>query len=635
MDKNEKIILLIIKYTPPFFIMILSIIISFILFENNKKVFEKEKQATQKQFIENNKKYIKGEVERLNAYIRNEQEQTEKKLKENLKNRVNEAYTIAMNIYKENKNLGEKKVTKLIKDALRNIRFNNNRGYFFIYSFDYECILFPIKPEMEGKSFYNFKTNKGFYLTREIVKRLKNKEEGFLTWWYHKPEDLTKHYKKLGFNKYFEPYNWYIGTGEYIKDFEEDVKENVLSHIQNYKYLDSEYFFIIDYRGKYLNHIDNKLIGNSAYKADNIKPEAVKEIIAKAKNNSAGFITYTQTNKPGTKEPAVKTSYVLGVDNWQWIIGKGFYKEDVNKIIEKEEQLINQRLRENLKKLILFTLVLTVVLLLISFYMSAFLKRKFKKYRLQIEKNLEKLTKQQEILAQQSKLAAIGTMIGNIAHQWRQPLSLISTIATGMKLKKEMQDLDEKELFENLDKINDTTQYLSKTIDDFRNFFNSNKVKKEFSVKEAFKNCLNLISVQFKNNDIELIENIEDIKIYGVQTELIQVLINILNNSRDELIKIKDQRRLIFIEAKEEENSLIITIKDNAGGIDEKILDHLFEPYFTTKHQSQGTGIGLYMSEQIIVRHLKGSISMKNCEYDFENKHYKGALTIIKLHLYK
>jgi predicted Holliday junction resolvase-like endonuclease len=94
MDKNEKIILLIIKYTPPFFIIILSILVSFILFENNKKVFEKEKLATQKQFIENNKKYIKGEVERLNAYIRNEQKQTEKKLKENLKNRVNEAYTI-------------------------------------------------------------------------------------------------------------------------------------------------------------------------------------------------------------------------------------------------------------------------------------------------------------------------------------------------------------------------------------------------------------------------------------------------------------------------------------------------------------------------------------------------------------
>ncbi|WP_320033876.1 cache domain-containing protein [Halarcobacter sp.] len=633
-NSNERIILLIIKYTPPFFIILLSIVITFILFQNTKNVFFKEKEITQNQFINNNKDKIKTDVNHLYEFIRKEQALTEKTLKENLKERVNEAYSIAMNIYNENKHLGKEKVKKLIKDALRKIRFNNGRGYYFIYSFDYECILLPINKSLEGKNFYNYQDSKGLFLTREIVNRIQNQNEVFLTWWYHKPNDMQKQYKKLGFNKHFEPYNWFIGTGEYFNDFEDDVKKNVIKYIKNYNFTNSEYFFVLNYDGKYLNHADEELIGTNAFEVGNTKPEDIEKIIDAGKNNSSNFVSYVQLRKPNTDMSAKKTSYVKGIDNWQWIIGKGFYENEVNEIIKKEEKLINQRLRDNLKQLILFTIVLTIILLLISFYMSKFLKKKFRNYQRQIEKKQNELVRQQEMLAQQSKLAAIGTMIGNIAHQWRQPLSLISTIATGTKLKKEMGSLEDKELIDGLDNINQTTQYLSKTIDDFRNFFNTNKVKKEFSVEEAFNNCFNLINVQFKNHNIDIIKNINDSIIYGIQTELVQVLINLLNNSRDELLKLENQKKLIFIDTKEKNDELIIQIKDNAGGIDEKIIKHLFEPYFTTKHQSQGTGIGLYMSEEIIVKHMRGTITIENTEFTYENIHYKGALATIKLKLH-
>ena len=545
-NSNEKVILIIIKYTPPFFIIFLSFIVTFILFENTKNVFDQEKEITQNQFIENNKKVIKTNVNHLYDFIKKEQALTEKKLKENLKNRINEAYSIAMNIYKENKHLGKKRVTKLIKDALREIRFNNGRGYFFIYSFDYECILLPINKKLEGTNFYNYKDSTGLYLTREIIKKMENKNEVFLTWSYHKPDDFKKQYKKLGFNKYFEPYKWFIGTGEYIDEFENDLKKNILRYIKNYNFTNNEYFFIINYEGKYLNHIDENLIGTNAYKAGKTDPEDIKNIINASKNNSSNFVSYTQSETPYTNAPSKKTSYIKGLDNWKWVIGKGFYEDEVNKIIKKEENLINKRLRYTLRQLILFTIVLTIFLLIVSFYMSKFLKKKFRTYQSQIEENQKELTKQQEILAQQSKLAAIGTMIGNIAHQWRQPLSLISTIATGSKLKKEMNTLKDSELIEGFDTINQTTQYLSKTIDDFRNFFNTNKTKKEFPIKEAFENCFSLINVQFKNHNIEIIKNINESIIYGIQTELVQVLINILNNSRDELLKLENQKKNYF-----------------------------------------------------------------------------------------
>ncbi|RXK04382.1 sensor histidine kinase [Halarcobacter ebronensis] len=630
-DKNERIILLIIKYTPPFFIIFLSILMSFILFKSNNSVYEKEKNITKQQLIESNKKIVKSEVIRLNRYIDNEANQIEEKLKEALKNRVNEAYTIALNIYNNNKHLGKEAVTKIIKDALRDIRFNKNRGYFFIHSFQGKCILLPIDSSKEGKILLNYKDKNGIAVTNEIMKKLKERKDNvYFTYYFYKPGDKSKEEGKISYSKYFKPLDWLIGTGEDIDDFENDIKEDIASKIKylNSSEIISDYYFIFDAKGKTIDNHESMNNPNQKY----TNPNTISKIIKETKEKKETFVTYLQDKKPGTNMATNKTSYIIYNSRLDWFIGKGFYEDEIHKIISLEEKIISKRLKENLKKLIVLTIFLTFVLLFVSLYMSNFLERKFKNYRKQIESNLQEITKQQNILAQQSKMAAIGTMIGNIAHQWRQPLSLISTIATGLKLKKELDTLSDEDFYEGMDKVNDTTQYLSKTIDDFRNFFNSNKVKKEFTIKDAFENCFNLVNVQFKNHDINIIEEIGESKIYGIQTELVQVLINILNNSRDELLKLEpEEKRYIFINTKEINDELIITIKDNAGGIKEEILDNIFEPYFTTKHQSQGTGIGLYMSEEIIVKHMRGTITIENAEYDYKGKPYIGALATIKL----
>jgi C4-dicarboxylate-specific signal transduction histidine kinase len=210
---------------------------------------------------------------------------------------------------------------------------------------------------------------------------------------------------------------------------------------------------------------------------------------------------------------------------------------------------------------------------------------------------------------------------------------LISTAATGIKLKKEIDCLSDKEFNENLDFINNSTQYLSKTIDDFRNFFATDKENKIFTIKEAFENTFKLISSQFKNKDIEIINNINESKLFYIKSELIQVLINILNNSIDELEKLEDQKRLIILNSYEIDKELIISIKDNGGGIKPEIIEHVFEPYFTTKHKSQGIGIGMYMSEEIIVKHMNGKINIKNCTFEYDDIKYKGAEVILELKL--
>jgi two-component system, NtrC family, sensor kinase len=248
-------------------------------------------------------------------------------------------------------------------------------------------------------------------------------------------------------------------------------------------------------------------------------------------------------------------------------------------------------------------------------------------------KNLE-IEKQQkdELLYQQSKMAAMGEMIGNIAHQWRQPLSTISTASTGTKLQKQMNCLSDEDLYSALTSINNSAQYLSKTIDDFRDFFNpSNNKVSEFNISDSISKTLNLVKAQFVAKDIEIIQNIEDCKINSIENELIQVLVNILNNARDALDATQNQKRLIFINVYSKDDTLYLEIQDNAEGIPEDIIDRIFEPYFTTKHQSQGTGIGLYMSKEIVEKHLSGKLQVSNKEYIFDEFSYFGASFTIEI----
>ncbi len=241
------------------------------------------------------------------------------------------------------------------------------------------------------------------------------------------------------------------------------------------------------------------------------------------------------------------------------------------------------------------------------------------------EQNERIIREKDNILAQKSKMAAMGEMLENIAHQWRQPLSVISTSSSGLKMKKKLNLLKEKDIEVALDNIMDSTNYLSNTIDDFRNFFDTNKERTEFNIKTSIEKTLNIISSKFTNLEIIIIKNLSDIKIQSYENEIIQVLMNILNNSKDEFIEKEITPRYIFIDVTKKDNLVIITTKDNAGGVPESIINRVFEPYFTTKHKSQGTGIGLHMSREIITKHMQGTISVQNVEYEFEQQTFKGA----------
>jgi len=248
-----------------------------------------------------------------------------------------------------------------------------------------------------------------------------------------------------------------------------------------------------------------------------------------------------------------------------------------------------------------------------------------------VNKNKE-LKSKEALLMEQSKMAAMGEMIGNISHQMKQPLNLISTISSSVKVDKEFDVLTDDELIKNMDEIVLSTRYLSTTIDEFKNFFDPNKKLVHTTVSSILKRSYKLINAQFKVSNIKIIDAIDDCSIDTFDVQLLQVFLNVFNNAKDELVKTDiDFLRYIFIKTYVFDKEVVIEIKDNAGGIKKEILPKVFDAYFTTKENQNGTGIGLYMSKQIVEQSLKGSITVKNEEFRYAGKNYKGASFIIRL----
>lgn len=237
----------------------------------------------------------------------------------------------------------------------------------------------------------------------------------------------------------------------------------------------------------------------------------------------------------------------------------------------------------------------------------------------ELEKRIEDAVAQSkekdQIMSQQSKLASMGEMMGNIAHQWRQPLNALSLLLQKQQILYERDLLTSEKLKESVNKGTTLINSMSSTIDDFRDFFKPNKTKVPFNIKAIVERTLQMIDASLYNNDISLELNIDEhIMVNGYENEFSQVILNIINNAQDVLIEKEVKESKIKIYTYHDNNKINILIEDNAGGISRDKLHRIFEPYFTTKEEGKGTGIGLYMSKMIIEKNMNGSLSVFNSD---------------------
>ncbi len=226
--------------------------------------------------------------------------------------------------------------------------------------------------------------------------------------------------------------------------------------------------------------------------------------------------------------------------------------------------------------------------------------------------------RQRKIIESQNRISAMGEVMGNIAHQWRQPIGAINNILNDLEFDIELEELeviDTQRVLETTHKVKEYTAHLSQTIDDFRNLTSHKKEKSLFFVRDVLEEAFKITNHEYKKYGIKItILELEKCvcKLYGYQRELLQVLLNIINNAKDVLVEKEVQDSEVTISMHKDDAMLSLCIHDNAGGVPESIIEKIFDPYFTTKHESIGTGIGLYMSKKIIDNDFKGHLEVIN-----------------------
>ncbi|WP_419765367.1 MAG: cache domain-containing protein [Arcobacter sp.] len=541
-------------------------------------------------------------------------------------------------------------INEFKNDFIKKITQNNDMNkYVFVLDIhninggdSYATMLANVnRKELVGKVLDDeVKDSKGNFYRKEYLKILREKGEGFLNYWYKKP-GVIEHKEKYTYFYLNKEWNWVVACGFYPDD--------LVSQIEKLNKQSSEYLEDL---------IRNSLFWGLIFSCVMILLSTI--IFYKIQRR----IGKDQKRLIQSQENLKKAQQISKIGSWS-------YNFDTNEIIFSDEIYEIFEIDKNSKKPT-YELFLSFVhnddKNRVNTVFEKLLKNKKSHeiiHRIKVKKKIKwvnnqsevfieknntivigtlqditekyekdkKIEEQSKLLFNQSKMAAMGEMIENIAHQWRQPLSAISISASGMKLENDYNLLDSNKLTTGLDNIIDNTTYLSNTIEDFRKYFAKDKVRTKCNIKIVYQNTIKLLKSKFDSLDIEIIEDCEDLYCTTLENELVQCLMNIFNNAHDVLVKNGTSKKLIFVKIYKKYDNVIISITDNAGGINDEIIQKIFEPYFTTKHKAQGTGIGLYMTREIIVKHLGGFIKVRNVNLNFESVKYIGANFKISLPL--
>jgi diguanylate cyclase (GGDEF)-like protein/PAS domain S-box-containing protein len=416
-----------------FIVSFISILIAFFVsISIQYNTFKEERDYIKKEFIDIKKYEIQNEIQKVYNLIQNKKNNTNKKLRNKLKNRVELAHSIASTLYNQNKNKKTKQeIEQLIVTTLKNINLNEKRAYFFINTNKGKAVLYNKNSLLnKNKDIWNLKDKKGSYIIRKQTKIAREQKEGFITNYFIKP-DLkdNKQYPKLSFIKNFEPFNWHIGTGEYLDDALENTKQIILEDIANIRYGKDGYIFVNTLDKQALVFDGKKLETPKMYPSNSLFAQQLNAI----KNKDGGFFFY-KFKKLNTPKRYLKLTFVKKFEEWDWIIGTGVYIDNIDNVIKKEKKIFESAILHHIETNLLIIILLAVLVFLIS-----------KRISLYIDKNIMQLVKS-------FKNAAISHELIETEH-----LSFKEFTILGKNLNKILQErnLSEKELKNYIDIVND------------------------------------------------------------------------------------------------------------------------------------------------------------------------------------
>ena len=425
---NDQKLLRLIRFAPVVIIGVSALVLNIMLIKDNRDKAEHSIETLRSEVINQQKESIEQHVNLIFNEVNYQNTRAEKLLKQQAKSRVEEAYSIANSLYQTNQDKPDSEISRLISEALRPIRFFEGRGYFFIFTMNGINVMHGLRPHVEGKDLIESQDVRGSFILKEHIKLIKESGAAFYRWWYQKPnEPKDKEFEKIGYGKEFAPFNWFIGTGEYVVDVENDIKQQVLSWIQDYSYDDRGYIFVVDNDGVILSHRDPSYLGRNLTDFTDAEGMKMRSMIMSSKDEGS-FVSYNLPITADSQLKEEKISYVRLIKQWGWTIGTGFYLQDFEKYLAEQEALLDEKNRADLIKVSLLSLLLTGIFTGLSLVASNIVAKRFDRFQFRINKDFNELDKTKNQMQHMAMHDAL-TGLPNRLH-------LLNDISKGMRLSK-------------------------------------------------------------------------------------------------------------------------------------------------------------------------------------------------------
>lgn len=598
--KNTKVISYLIVIFPLALVLTVSIITTMFYLDKVNSYFHETKQRALKEHIETKKVQTELKVKQLNLFFAYKNSRIQKEINKELKSNVESATESALRIFEKYRSrLDERQIKQRIIDCLA--QFKNEKGTAKIFIKDFEGnqllgeILASSPKNMIGRS-----------LTLEEIQKVRKNGKGYLF------NNLQNNSQKIVYVKNLGLYDWFIGSDTYFTQKQQAVKNTILDMIKSLPLEDVNFMAIYD---------DRKAIFLSPKIKEKLGEGALK-IIGKNLNS-----------KPMWHYDKLEDYYYYSdyFQPFKWHVVYGFDLKKRSKQELKEQDELEAMLDKELGFIIKISALIIFFVAILSLMLSKKINKIFQSYQNEVQKRADELTslnqsleqrvtqevalhrEKEKMLIQRSKMADMGDMLSMIAHQWRQPLNQMSYLLMNIESAYDHDELNKKYLNEKISQGNEILELMSNTIDDFRNYFRPDKDKELVVLSDLVSKSVSLIAKSLETSGIDVeIHSKDEEKVALYKNEFMQVILNLLKNSKDAFNAKEIQEAKIMIDSICLENKCIVKVCDNGGGIEEKIIDKIFEPYFSTKDKKNGTGLGLYMAKMIIEEHLNGKLNVYN-----------------------
>jgi len=594
---SKKLIPYLIVIIPLVLVLSVSFFISSFYLNKVESYFAQAKENSIEDYINLQKAQSEQMTNQLTLLFEYTNNRVEPLIEKELKSEVDLAYKIARKIYKKYRGKkSSREIKQRIKDSLSEMVFNNKSGHIFVTDFSGNAILNGSHLKDKDIARYRDADNRAIIL--EEIHKVKKRKEGFLRSFRYKDNE-----KEIIYVKDLEIYNWYIGSSNLVKRGRVKLKSNLLEMIKSIPIEQS------DFIGVYENN--EKLYLSNDFE-----------------------IKIQELDKDGKwHKHQIKNYYYFAryYKEFNWSLVYGFNTTSMSKQAKKKHEELELMLAGELEFIIKASALIIMFVVLLSLLLSLKINKIFKNYQKEVESRTEELEElnsslerrvkeevsahreKDKMLTQSAKMAEMGDMLSMIAHQWRQPLNQMSYVVMNIESAYEYDELTQEYLNAKVKEANELLEFMSVTIDDFKNYFSPDKVETKEQINSVIDQAISLIkkTLESENINLELSFNTKkDVLLY--KNEFIQVVLNLIKNARDVLHDKKVQNPKIIIETKDTDAGIEVSFSDNGGGIKEDIIEKIFEPYFSTKDEKNGTGLGLYMSKMIVEGHLGGELSAVN-----------------------